>query len=91
MSRPFPTVSAIPAAQRRAQAGITLIEILIVLAVMGLMVGMVVVGFGAGRQAEVGRATNQIANTIRYGYDIISYGSDGKEGGEDVKLSDMGN
>lgn len=47
----------------------TLIEIVIVLAVLGMMVGMLVVGFGAGRQAEVGRATNQIANTIRYGFD----------------------
>jgi len=61
---------------KRAQAGITLIEILIVMAVMGLMVGMMVVGFGAGRQAEVGRATNQIANTIRYGYDKARVGGD---------------
>lgn len=53
----------------RRQAGMTLIEIVIVLAVLGMMVGMLVVGFGAGRQAEVGRATNQIANTIRYGFD----------------------
>lgn len=60
----------------RSQAGITLIEILIVMAVMGLMVGMMVVGFGAGRQAEVGRATNQIANTIRYGYDKARVGGD---------------
>jgi type II secretory pathway pseudopilin PulG len=63
-------------ATRRRQAGITLIEILIVMAVMGLMVGMMVVGFGAGRQAEVGRATNQIANTIRYGYDKARVGGD---------------
>ncbi len=80
MSRPSPTaarpVPAGPSVARRAQAGITLIEILIVLAVMGLMVGMVVVGFGAGRQAEVGRATNQIANTIRYGYDKARVGGD---------------
>jgi type II secretory pathway pseudopilin PulG len=61
---------------RRGQAGITLIEILIVMAVMGLMIGMVVIGFGAGRQAEVGRATNQIANTIRYGYDKARVGGD---------------
>jgi general secretion pathway protein H len=60
----------------RSQAGITLIEILIVLAVMGLMAGMVVIGFGAGRQAEVGRATNQIANTIRYGFDKARVGGD---------------
>lgn len=61
---------------RRAQAGITLIEILIVMAVIGLMAGMMVLGFGAGRQAEVGRATNQIANTIRYGYDKARVGGD---------------
>lgn len=54
---------------KRAQRGITLIEILIVLAVMGLMVAMLVVGFGAGRSAEISRTTNQIANTIRYGFD----------------------
>lgn len=73
-----PAASAAGSARRRArrQAGITLIEILIVMAVMGLMVGMVVVGFGAGRQAEVGRATNQIANTIRYGYDKARTGGD---------------
>jgi len=49
--------------------GFTLIEILIVIAVMGLMIATVVVGFGAGRSAEVARGTNQLANLIRYGYD----------------------
>lgn len=53
----------------RTQRGITLIEILIVLAVMGLMVAMLVVGFGAGRNAEISRATTQVANTVRYGFD----------------------
>jgi general secretion pathway protein H len=53
----------------RTQRGITLIEILIVLAVMGLMVSMLVVGFGAGRSAEISRATTQVANTVRYGFD----------------------
>lgn len=79
MSRPSATAAVIRTASappRRSQAGITLIEILIVLAVMGLMVGMVVVGFGAGRQAEVGRVTNQIANTIRYGFDKARVGGD---------------
>lgn len=47
----------------------TLIEIMIVIGVLALMAGMVVIGFGAGRNAEVSRATNQIANLIRYGYD----------------------
>jgi general secretion pathway protein H len=48
---------------------LTLIEILIVIAVMALMVGMIMVGFGTSRQAEVMRAVNQIANASRYGYD----------------------
>ncbi len=60
----------------RRQAGITLIEIMIVLAVLGLMVGMLVIGFGAGKQAEVGRATNQIANTVRYGFDKARVGGE---------------
>ena len=47
----------------------TLIEILIVLAVFSLMVGMVVVGFGTTRSAEVIRSVNQISNVMRYGYD----------------------
>jgi general secretion pathway protein H len=54
---------------RATQRGLTLIEILIVLAVMGLMVAMVVVGFGTGRAAEISRATTQVANTVRYGFD----------------------
>jgi len=59
----------ITARRYAAQRGITLIEILIVLAVMGMMVAMLVVGFGAGRSAEISRATNQVANTVRYGFD----------------------
>lgn len=53
----------------RGRRGLTLIEILIVIAVMALMVGMIMVGFGTSRQAEVMRAVNQIANVVRYGYD----------------------
>lgn len=47
----------------------TLIEIMIVIGVLALMVGMVVIGFGSGRNAEVSRATTQVANMVRYGYD----------------------
>lgn len=47
----------------------TLIEIMIVVGVLVLMLGMVVIGFGAGRNAEVSRATNQVANLVRYGFD----------------------
>jgi general secretion pathway protein H len=53
----------------RSQRGMTLIEIMIVIGVVALIVGMAVVGFGAGRNAEVSRATTQIANLARYGYD----------------------
>ena len=49
--------------------GLTLVEVLIVMAVLGMMVGTVIVGFGAGRSAEVSRTVNQVANTIRYAYD----------------------
>lgn len=58
-----------PSRARRRQRGMTLIEIMIVIGVLVLMIGMVVVGFGAGRNAEVSRATNQVANLIRYGFD----------------------
>lgn len=53
----------------RRSRGLTLIEIMIVVGVLALMVGMVVIGFGAGRNAEVSRTTTQIANLVRYGYD----------------------
>jgi general secretion pathway protein H len=36
---------------------------------MALIFGMVVVGFGGTRAAELSRSVNQIANVIRYGYD----------------------
>ena len=51
------------------QRGLTLIEIMIVIAVFALMVGMAVIGFGGGRNAETTRAVNQLANTLRYGFD----------------------
>ena len=54
---------------RRRQRGLTLIEIMIVIGVIAMMVGMVAVGFGAGRNAETSRSVNQLANTLRYGYD----------------------
>ena len=51
------------------ERGMTIIEVLIVLAVFALMVGMILVGFSTSRQAEVIRGVNSVANTIRYGYD----------------------
>jgi general secretion pathway protein H len=51
------------------QRGFTLIEMLIVVAVMGVMIGAIAVGFGTTRVAQLTRATNQVAATIRYGFD----------------------
>lgn len=48
------------------QAGMSLIEIMIVLAISSLMIGMVLYSANSGRAAEVTRATNQLANTIRF-------------------------
>ena len=47
----------------------TLIEIMVVIGVMTLMVGTVLLGFGAGRSAEVTSTVQKLSNTIRYGYD----------------------
>lgn len=55
---------------RRARGvrGMTLIETLIVMAIAALLIGAALTGLGATRQAEVARATNQLANTIRFAY-----------------------
>lgn len=55
--------------RHRHSRGLTLIEIMIVIGVLALMLGMVIIGFGAGRNAEVSRTTTQLANLVRYGYD----------------------
>jgi general secretion pathway protein H len=67
--RPLGRRSAAGVAAWRGQRGMTLIEIMIVIGVVALIVGMAVMGFGATRNAEISRATNQIANLARYGYD----------------------
>ena len=54
--------------RRRRSRGMTLIEVLIVLAISALLIGGVATGLGAGRQAEVSRATNQLANTVRFAF-----------------------
>jgi general secretion pathway protein H len=57
-----------PARPRRTSRGFTLIETIIVLGLIALLMGGVIVGLGAGRQAEVSRASNQLANTIRFAF-----------------------
>lgn len=54
--------------RRRRSRGMTLVEVLIVLAISALLVGGISTGLGAGRQAEVSRATNQLANTVRFAF-----------------------
>jgi len=46
----------------------TLIEMIVVLAVIGLLFGSVLVGLGSAKQAEIVRSTNKIANTIRFAF-----------------------
>jgi len=59
----------VPHHSRARQRGMTLIEVLIVIGVLALMVGMLVIGFSSGRNAETTRKVNQVANLVRYGYD----------------------
>jgi general secretion pathway protein H len=47
----------------------TLIEILVVIAIMGLALAMATVAFGSGSQTESVRATNQLASTLRFAFD----------------------
>lgn len=62
-------MAALSPLSKMRQRGLTLIEIMIVIGVIAMMVGMVAAGFGAGQNAEASRAVNQLANTLRYGYD----------------------
>lgn len=57
------------AAQRNHQRGLTLIEILIVLMIIGLIMWSASMSMGAGSQAEVVRSTNQLASMVRFAYD----------------------
>ncbi|KIG18540.1 General secretion pathway protein H [Enhygromyxa salina] len=54
---------------RGRQRGLTLIEILIVLMIIGLIMWSASMSMGAASQAEVVRTTNQLASTVRFAYD----------------------
>lgn len=56
------------ASARRGSLGFTLIEVLVIMGIVALLIGSVITGLGAGKQAEVARVTNQLANTIRFAY-----------------------
>lgn len=53
---------------RRGSLGFTLIEVLIIMGIVALLIGSVITGLGASRQAQAARVTNQLANTIRFAY-----------------------
>jgi len=64
------TTRTIGAKPRRASArGMTLIEILIVLMIVGLIMWSASMSMGAASQAEVVRSTNQLASTVRFAFD----------------------
>jgi general secretion pathway protein H len=60
-------------ARGRAQRGLTLIEILIVLMILGMIMWSAAMSLGAANQAEVIRSTNQLASTVRFAYDRARY------------------
>ena len=67
MLRPVTRHASLLASGR--QRGMTLIEILIVLLIIGLIMWSASMSMGAASQAEVVRTTNQLASTIRFAYD----------------------
>jgi general secretion pathway protein H len=54
---------------RKGSRGLTLIEILMVLLIIGLIMWSASMSMGTASQAEVVRSTNQLASMIRFAYD----------------------
>jgi general secretion pathway protein H len=55
--------------RRSTARGLTLIEILMVLLIIGLIMWSAATSMGAASQAEVVRSTNQLASMVRFAYD----------------------
>lgn len=57
-----------PSSRARAR-GMTLIEILIVMGLMGLMLSAASISLGAASQGDIIQATNEVASTMRFAFD----------------------
>ncbi len=55
--------------ESRRQAGFTLIEMMVALAVVILLIGAVAMSFGSVRKARLRKAAVQLSSSIRFGYD----------------------
>src|SRR5690554_3497947 len=64
-----PTRSPLAALRHARQRGMTMIEILMVLLIVGLIMWSASMSMGAASQAEVIRSTNQLASTVRFAFD----------------------
>ena len=57
-----------PSSRARAR-GMTLVEILIVMGLMGLMLSAASISLGAASQGDIIKATNEVASTMRFAFD----------------------
>ena len=55
--------------KRRPQAGMTLVEVMVVLAIMAILIVGAVLSYVAVRQAQLRRDANRVAGAIRYAFD----------------------
>jgi general secretion pathway protein H len=65
-----------PEVKARKTRGLTLIEILVVLLILGLILYSLTLSLGSASQAEIIRTTNQLAATTRFAYDRARFTGD---------------